>query len=239
MIKIKNLSRSFGQVKALDDFSVEIKKGELFGLIGPNGAGKSTLMKCLIGLLKPDQGEILIDGENAVENTISAKKRIGYAPEDPVLYDYLTGTEFLEFIADLRKVPREASQERTMSLLQNFGLEGKANQLVADYSHGMKQKISLAAALIAKPEILLLDEPMSALDPESIFWFKNHLQQLCESGVTVIFSSHILDTVEKICDRVGIIHRGKMVACDTIEALRRKSGGHASLEEIFMHLISK
>ncbi|NIA31015.1 MAG: ATP-binding cassette domain-containing protein [Actinobacteria bacterium] len=239
MIKIENLSRSFEQVRALDDFSVEIKRGELFGLIGPNGAGKSTLMKCLIGLLKPDKGEILIDGENAVENSISVKKRIGYAPEDPVLYDYLTGMEFLEFITDLRKVPREISGEKIKSLLQNFGLEGKANQLIADYSHGMKQKISLAAALIAEPDILLLDEPTNALDPESIFWFKNHLQQLCESGVTIIFSSHILDTVEKICDRVGIIHRGKMVACDTIKALRRKFGGNVSLEDIFMHLISK
>jgi len=151
----------------------------------------------------------------------------------------LTGTEFLEFIADLRKVPREISGEKIKSLLQNFGLEGKANQLVADYSHGMKQKISLAAAFITEPEILLLDEPTNALDPESIFWLKNYLQKLCVAGTTIVFSSHILDTVEKICDRVGIIHKGRMVVCDTIEALRRKSGGNTSLEEIFMHLISK
>ncbi len=239
MIKIKSLFRSFEQVIALDDFSVEIEKGELFGLIGPNGAGKSTLLKCMVGLLKPDHGEILINGENAVANSIETKKLIGYAPEEPALYDYMTGMEFLEFIADLRQVPREIAQTKTGLLLQNFGLEEKANELIADYSHGMRQKISVAAALIAAPEILLLDEPTNAMDPESIFWFKSHLRKLCEEGVTVIFSSHILDTVEKICDRVGIIHRGKMLACDTIDALCPKSGENASLEEIFMHLISK
>ena len=216
--------------------SLTVNKGELFGLIGPNGAGKSTLLQCIIGLLNQDSGEIRIehgsedDGENI-------KSQIGYAPEEPVLYPYLTGREFLTFIAEIRKLP-PFSNIWMEEYFQEFGLTEKADELISDYSFGMKQKLSLAASMIFGPKILLLDEPTNALDPESIFHFKNRLMAAKESGVTIIFSSHILETVEKICDRIGIIHKGKLAACDTIEGFY-KFYNSFSLENIFMQIVDK
>jgi ABC-2 type transport system ATP-binding protein len=234
MIKVDKIVKRYDKVIALDELSLSVNKGELFGLIGPNGAGKSTLLQCIIGLLKQDAGEILVDIN---QNADSNKKHIGYAPEEPVLYPYLTGREFLQFIAEIRNLPVSYT-EWVDDFFQEFGLQAKADELISDYSHGMKQKISLAASMIFGPQILLLDEPTNALDPESIFHFKDRLLAAKDKGVTIIFSSHILDTVEKICDRIGIIQNGKLVACDTISGFFN-SYKSKSLEDIFMHIVNE
>ena len=236
MVYVNKLSKSYEKIVALDGLSLTVNKGELFGLIGPNGAGKSTLLQCIIGLLKPDSGEIKVENLTVAGDLEIIKKQTGYAPEEPVLYPYLTGREFLQFISEIRSLPSSA-KFWIDDFFQEFGLVEKADILISDYSHGMKQKISLAASLIFNPDVLLLDEPTNALDPESIFHFKNRLLSAREQGVTIVFSSHILDTVEKICDRVGIINKGKMVACDTLDGLRG-SFNNQSLEEIFMQIVT-
>ncbi len=239
MIEITNLHKSYDGVKALDGLSLKIEEGELFGLIGPNGAGKSTLLKSLIGLIKPETGEIRVYGIDALASALQIKALIGYAAEEPALYEYLTGREFLEFVGKLRNIAKEQLAQRIEALLGDFSMQEKADELIADYSHGMRQKISLSAALLADTRLLLLDEPTNGLDPVSAFRLKQMLQDRCAGGTTIVFSSHILDTVEKICHRVGIIHRGKIVACDSVENLRDSTGSQGSLEDVFMSLVRK
>jgi ABC-2 type transport system ATP-binding protein len=237
LIEIADLHKSYDGVKALDGLTLRIDQGELFGLIGPNGAGKSTLLKSLVGLVKPEKGSIQINGKDLMTDAHSAKAMIGYAPEQAVLYEYLSGREFLEFIGGLRGIDKNLLAERIEVFLDTFDLQIKANELIADYSHGMRQKISLSAALLPETDILLLDEPTNGLDPESAFRFKKILQMRCAKGATIIFSSHVLDTVEKICSRVGIIHCGKMIACDSVAGLREIGGKQKSLEEVFMSIL--
>lgn len=239
MIEISDLYKSYDGVRALDGFSLKIKEGEFFGLIGPNGAGKSTLLKSLVGLIKPESGEIRISGINALADGMQTKTIIGYAAEEPALYEYLTGREFLEFVGGLRNIAEEQLTRRIEELLDSFSMKEKAEELVADYSHGMRQKISLSAALLAETKVLLLDEPTNGLDPESAFHLKQMLQDRCAGGTTIVFSSHVLDTVEKICHRVGIIHRGKIVACDSVENLRTLTGSEQSLENVFLSLVKR
>jgi len=239
MIEIRDVRKSYDGVKALDGLSLKIEAGELFGLIGPNGAGKSTLLKSLVGLIRPEAGEIRIAGLDALTHTQQCKSQIGYAAEEPVLYEYLTGREFLEFVGKLRNISEGRLARRIEELLDDFGMQDKAGELIADYSHGMRQKISLAAALIAETKLLLLDEPTNGLDPESAHRFKQILQDRCAGGATIVFSSHVLDTVEKICHRVGIIHQGKIVACDSVENLRRLTGSEQSLENVFLSLVKR
>jgi len=218
---------------------MEIRKGELFGLIGANGAGKSTLLKIIVGLLAPDQGEVTVGDVDVLQNPVQARKLIGYSPEEPILYDYLTGREFLEFVGKLRGMEKDRLDQRIAFLLGEYLLSDKADELIADYSHGMKQKISLCAALLPEPEVLLLDEPTNGLDALTAIRFKQHIRSLCNSGITVVFSSHVLETVEKISDRVGIIKHGKIVACDTLDALRESVGGGRTLEDIFIKLVQE
>jgi len=237
MIRIHELYKSYDGVQALRGLSLQIKRGELFGLIGVNGAGKSTLLKILIGLLKPDSGHVTVADMDISTEPVRVKKMIGYVPEELILYDYLTGFEFLEFVARLRGIKGDIVDKKIRNLLADFSITDKANELIADYSHGMKQKISLCAAMLGEPEILLLDEPTNGLDAESAIRFKQRLREMCDAGVTVVFSSHILDTVEKISNRIGIIHHGQIVACDTMENLRKVVGPGKSLEDIFISLI--
>ncbi len=239
MIEISDLYKSYDGVRALDGLSLKIKEGEFFGLIGPNGAGKSTLLKSLVGLIKPESGEIRISGINALADGMQTKTIIGYAAEEPALYEYLTGREFLEFVGGLRNIAEEQLTRRIEELLDSFSMKEKAEELVADYSHGMRQKISLSAALLAETKVLLLDEPTNGLDPESAFRLKQMLQDRCAGGTTIVFSSHVLDTVEKICHRVGIIHQGKIVACDSVENLRTLTGSEQSLENVFLSLVRR
>ena len=236
MIIIDKLVKSYDKVKALDELSLSVETGEMLGLIGPNGAGKSTFLRCIIGMLFPDSGTITVGDSNSERDIKQIKSIVGYAAEEPALYPYLTGREFLEFVSQVRGLSETVANKWMDEFFTEFGLYTKANELISDYSHGMRQKISLAAAMIFGPKLLLLDEPTNALDPESIFHFKQRLKQMREKGTTIIFSSHILDTVEKICDRVAIINKGKIIVCDTVDKLK-SSENNKSLEDIFMNLV--
>ncbi len=237
MIEIKDLHKSYERVQALANINLSIRDGELIGIIGANGAGKSTLLKCLTGLVMPDQGSILINGLDAMQQRQEIKSLIGYAPEAAELYPYLTGREYLDFIADMHQMPRQVKSDRILHYLSLFDMAEKADLLIDDYSHGMRQKISLSAAMISQPSILVVDEPTNGLDPESVIHFKQELQTFIARGCTILFSSHILDTVEKICHRVAVLHQGRLLTCATMAELRQRAQGHGSLEELFMALV--
>lgn len=233
MIEIKALEKSYGQVRALDRIDLKIRPGEILGLVGPNGAGKSTLLHCMVGLLNPDAGRI--DWGELGNREQEVKRYIGFAPEEPALYPYLTGREFLNFVADIHGI--ENSADWVEQFFKEFAMQEKADQLIATYSHGMRQKVSLAGAMLFEPRLLLLDEPTNGLDPESLFHLKKRLLAVREKGNTVLFSSHILETVERLCDRIAIINWGKIVLCGTLEQLKTEMAT-GSLEEIFIQAIS-
>jgi len=237
MIEIKNVSKSYnkGTVKAVDDLNLTVKKGEIFGFLGPNGAGKTTTIKMIVGLLNPDGGTICIDGLDNRKKTLEAKAHIGYVPDNPNLYDRLTGTEYLNFIADVYQVPTKERKERIAYYLNMFDLKDAASDLIKSYSHGMKQKIALMGALIHNPSVLILDEPMVGLDPKSAHLLKEQMREHCDKGNIAFFSTHILEVAEKLCDRIGIIHKGKLIAIGTMDELRR-GDNKDSLENIFLEL---
>ncbi|MGH7451992.1 MAG: ABC transporter ATP-binding protein [bacterium] len=237
MITIKNLHKTFEHVQAVKDVSFAVEKGTLCGLLGPNGAGKSTLFKIMMGLLEPDAGEIELAGARAIFGESEYKRKIGYAPETAILYEYLTGREFLNFIAAAKQVSAAKRGEEIQHWLAFFDLTGKADELIINYSHGMRRKISLSAAFLGAPEILLLDEATNGLDPESSFRLKEYLREFCNSGGTVLFSSHIIETVEHLCDRIIILHQGQVLremARNEWEGLRRQE---SSLEQAFIALV--
>lgn len=237
MIDISNISKSYnkGSVKAVDNLNLKVKKGEIFGFLGPNGAGKTTTIKMIIGLLNPDGGSILIDGTDIRKNPIEAKKKMGYVPDNPNLYERLTGTEFLNFMADVYQVPGDLRKKRIEYYLNMFELNDAASDLIKSYSHGMKQKIALTGALVHDPAVWILDEPMVGLDPKSAHLLKNQMREHCDKGNTVFFSTHILEVAEKLCDRIGIIHKGKLIAIGTVDELRQ-GDNKDSLENIFLEL---
>lgn len=240
MIDIQSISKSYnkGSVKAVDNLNLEIKKGEIFGFLGPNGAGKTTTIKMIVGLLNPDVGTILIDGTDIRKDPIEAKKKIGYVPDNPDLYERLTGTEYLNFMADIYQVPVDLRRQRIENYLNMFELNDAASDLIKSYSHGMKQKIALTGALIHNPSVWILDEPMVGLDPKSSHLLKNQMREHCDSGNTVFFSTHVLEVAEKLCDRIGIIHKGRLIAIGTIDELRQ-GDMKESLENIFLELTEK
>lgn len=237
MIDIRNVSKSYnkGSVKAVDTLNLQIRKGEIFGFLGPNGAGKTTTIKMIVGLLNPDGGTIMIDGTDIQKDPIEAKKKIGYVPDNPNLYERLTGTEYLNFMADIYQVPVDLRRQRIENYLNMFELNDAAGDLIKSYSHGMKQKIALTGALIHNPSVWILDEPMVGLDPKSAHLLKSQMREHCDNGNTVFFSTHILEVAEKLCDRIGIIHRGKLIAIGTIDELRQ-GDMMESLENIFLEL---
>lgn len=237
MITVKSISKSYGTVQALNDISFALATGSLCGLVGPNGAGKSTLFKLLMGLLEADTGEIRIFDETIRFGETAYKNKIGYAPENPILYDYLTGLEFLHFIASARRILEAIRRDEIQRWIEFFNLSSKAGELIKNYSHGMRRKMSLCAALIGTPEILLLDEATNGLDPESSFKFKEYLKEFCNNGGTVLFSSHIIETVEHLCDRIIILHQGKIrreLNRDEWQGLREQG---SSLEQLFIALV--
>lgn len=240
MIEIKNLSKSYnkGTVKAVDNLNLNVKRGEIFGFLGPNGAGKTTTIKMMVGLLNPDEGSIVINGYDNQKQPLDAKKSIGYVPDNPDVYERLTGIEYLNFMADVYKVPADVRSEKIGYFLDMFELSDAAADLIKSYSHGMKQKIVLTGALVHSPEIWVLDEPMVGLDPKSAHLLKGLMREHCDKGNSVFFSTHIMEVAEKLCDRIGIIHKGKLVAIGTLDELRR--GDQAdSLENIFLELTEK
>jgi len=240
MISIRNVSKSYnrGTVKAVDNLNLNVEKGEIFGFLGPNGAGKTTTIKMMTGLLNPDEGIIEINGTDIRKNPIKAKENIGYVPDNPNLYERLTGTEYLNFMADVYRVPAKDRRERIEYFLEMFGLKDAASDLIKSYSHGMKQKIAITGALIHDPAVWILDEPMVGLDPKSSHLLKEQMRKHCSKGNTVFFSTHILEVAEKLCDRIGIIHKGKLIAIGTMDELRH-GDNKDSLENIFLELTEK
>ncbi|WP_164669861.1 ABC transporter ATP-binding protein [Virgibacillus doumboii] len=236
-IKLINLSKTYRRHKAVKELNLEVGKGELFGFLGPNGAGKTTTIKMLTGLLEPASGSAEIAGINIWKDPIEAKKKIAYVPDQPNLYPKLTGWDYLEFIASVFQISQEKFQSKSKELLQIFNLTDQANDLIESYSHGMKQKIAICGALVHEPDVLFLDEPTVGLDPKSARSLKNLLRELCDNGMTAFVSTHILEIAEQMCDRVGIILDGDIIALGTMDELK-SSGGDAqqSLEDIFLEL---
>ena len=239
MIELVQLSKTYnkGKVQAVRNLSLKVQKGELFGFLGPNGAGKTTTIKMIAGLLRQDNGQVLLNGIDARREPLKAKSLVGYCPDDPVLYDKMTGIRFLSFIADVFGVPAERRAARIQELAETFELKEALGDIIASYSHGMRQKMSLIAALLHDPEIFILDEPIVGLDPRAAFTLKETMRGLCSKGRTVFFSTHIMEVAERLCDRVGIISHGELVAAAPLEELRRKAGEEsATLEKLFLEM---
>jgi ABC-2 type transport system ATP-binding protein len=238
MIEISGVTKSYnrGAIRALDSLDLTIKDGEIFGFLGPNGAGKTTLIKLITGILNPDQGSILINSRSIHEHPIECKMQIGYVPDDPNLFLRLTGLEYLNFMADIYLVSREERQGRIKSLLERFDLYDAAGDLIQSYSHGMKQKVVLVGALLHSPPVWILDEPMTGLDPRSSFTLKEMMREHADAGKTVFFSTHVLEVAEKLCDRVAIINRGRIVFCGTREEIHEHFRCDQSLESLFLEL---
>ncbi|MBY0027429.1 ABC transporter ATP-binding protein [Priestia aryabhattai] len=236
-ISLSNVSKSYGSHKAVKDLNLTVESGELFGFLGPNGAGKTTTIKMMTGLLEPSSGSIDVCGINVWNSPIEAKRKIAYVPDQPTLYLKLTGMEYLQFIASIFKLSADEFEKRSNKWLSLFQLEERANELIEGYSHGMKQKIALCGALLHNPEIIFLDEPTVGLDPKSARTLKNLLRSLCDNGVTVFITTHILEIAEQLCDRIGIILDGEVIALGSMKELREQANNDQStLEDIFLNL---
>jgi ABC-2 type transport system ATP-binding protein len=235
MLELKNVSKHFAGIPAVDKVSFTAHPGEVTGYLGPNGSGKSTTMKMITGLIERTYGEIYFDGRRVDDNLIAYKRRIGYVPEEPYLYNHLSGAEYLTMVAQLRDLPERESAERIDGLLRMLSLYDDRHASIAGYSKGMRQKVLIAAALLHNPDLVLLDEPFSGLDVASALMLRSLIQELAARGKVVLFSSHELDTVERVSARVIILHRGKLVADDTIEHLRSLMA-LPTLEGIFSQL---
>jgi ABC-2 type transport system ATP-binding protein len=232
MIEIKNLTKKYGEKYAVNNLSLKINDGEILAFIGHNGAGKTTTIKCLMGIIEFDEGDILIDGKSIKEKPIECKKIMAYVPDNPDLYDNLKAIEFVNFICDIYEVPLEKRKERIEKYSKLFEIDTELNNPISSYSHGMKQKIALIAALCHDPKILVMDEPFVGLDPEAVFNMKQIMKDLCSEGKIVFFSTHILDVAEKLCDKVAIIKNGKLVKVGTMKEVK----GDSSLESVFLEL---
>ncbi len=237
LIKTNGLTKRFGPSTAVNNLNLEIKGGEIYGFLGPNGAGKTTTIKMLTGLLEPSAGEIFICGYEIIKNPTQAKALMAYVPDQPRVYGKLTAWEFLDLVSNLYRMPRDISRKRAEYLLSMFGLADRGNELLEGYSHGMRQKVVLAAALIHQPRVILMDEPTVGLDPRSARLLKDLLQELAQQGVAIFLSTHILEIAERMCHRVGILKEGQLLAQGSPAELRQLTGhGEESLEDIFLEL---
>ena len=241
MIELTNVSKSYNRnkVKAVDNLTLTVKPGEIFGFLGPNGAGKTTTIKMTVGLLRPDAGRILVEGYDVTVDSLKAKQITTYVPDYPAIYERLTGLEYLNFIGDVYGVPKEARIERIQRWLDVFELAQVITNPIQSYSHGMKQKIVLTASLLPAPRIMILDEPLVGLDPRAAYQLKDLFREHCEQGKTLLFSTHIMEVAEKLCDRIGIIHNGRLIACGTMQELKALGQAEQSLESIFLELTEK
>ena len=237
-IAVRGLTKVFGQKTAVDGLTLDVARGRFFGFLGPNGAGKSTTIKMLTGLLRPTAGEIVIEGRPLDRDLLGIKRLIGVLPEELPLYERLTGEEYLHFAGRMYGLSREETRGRTAELLQFLSLTEERAKLIVDYSQGMRKKIALAAALIHSPRVLFLDEPLNGIDPVSGRVVTDLLRRLASKGVTLFFTSHVLDVVERLCDEVAIIDRGRIVAQGTLDEIRAGAGRDASLEDVFLKLVS-
>ena len=236
MIELTNVTKRYGTKLAVDNLSLTVAGGELFAFLGPNGAGKTTTIKMLCGLLFPTSGAVRVGGFDVVADGDQARRLISYVPDQPFLYEKLTGREFLQFVADLYGMPKDRAAERMQAVIDLFGLYEFVDDLTERYSHGMRQRTVFAAALLHEPKVLIVDEPTVGLDPRSIRHLKDLLRKQADSGVTVFLSSHSLDIVEQLADRIGIIDRGKLIGCGTLATLRAQASMHGSLEDVFLKL---
>ena len=237
MIKIENVSKSYVKgKKSIDNLKLEIKDGEIFGFLGPNGAGKTTTIKMITGILNPDEGDLFIDGKSIIKEPIDAKKQFGFVPDSPDMFLKLKGIEYLNFLADIYEIPSEKRKEKIESLTKKFEIYDNLNSEIQSYSHGMRQKIVICGALLSNPKNWILDEPMTGLDPKSSFDLKAMMREHRDNGNTVFFSTHVLEVAEKLCDRVGIINKGKLVFVGTFEEMKNKFKENKSLEDLFLEI---
>ncbi len=237
MIKMNNLTKRYGRTLAVDRLSLSVESGEIFGFIGPNGAGKTTTIRMLAGVLIPTEGEVVIGGVSMAREPVAAKRAIGFIPDRPFLYEKLTGMEFLRFSADLYGVGDGLFREKAEKLLIRFSLYDWADELIEAYSHGMRQRLVIASALLHDPRVIIVDEPMVGLDPAGIRLVKDLLKELARQGTTVFMSTHTLTIAEDLCNRIGVIHRGRLIALGTTRDLRGTASlERGDLEEVFLRL---
>jgi ABC-2 type transport system ATP-binding protein len=236
LIETDHLVKRYGDKIAVNDVSLYVQGGEIFGFLGPNGAGKTTTIKTIVGLLRPSSGTVRVAGHNVETEPLQAKAASGYVPDEPSLYPKLSARELLHFVGDLYEMDRAPIQRRIEELLRLFDLAEAGDDLIESYSHGMRQKTALAAALMHDPQVLVLDEPTVGLDPKSARLIKDMLRQMADRGAAVFLSTHILEIAERMCDRIGIIHRGELVAAGTMSELRALGQGATNLEDIFLGL---
>ena len=232
MLRIENLTKVYGQHKAVDSLSLHIAPGEIYGFIGHNGAGKTTTLKACCGILRFDDGEIYINGKSIKEEPVACKRDIAYIPDNPDLYEFLSGIKYLNFIADIFGVSKQEREERINKYADMFELTGDLAQPISAYSHGMKQKLAIISALIHSPKLLIMDEPFVGLDPKAAHILKGLMRELCDNGGAIFFSTHVLEVAEKLCDKVAIIKNGKLIVSGPMEQVK----GDASLENVFLEL---
>ena len=232
MLKIEHLTKAYGEKKAVDDLNLHIAPGEIYGFIGHNGAGKTTTLKSVAGILQFDAGEIYIDGISIKENPLECKRRFAYIPDNPDLYDYMTGIKYLNFIADIFSVGANERQARIRKYADAFELTADLAQPIAAYSHGMKQKLAIIAAWLHEPKLILMDEPFVGLDPKASHLLKEMMREVCDEGGAIFFSTHVLEVAEKLCDKVAIIKSGRLIRSGAMEEVK----GDESLEDVFLEL---
>ena len=235
MLKIEQLTKIYGEKRAVDDLSLHIRPGEIYGFIGHNGAGKTTTIKACCGILNFEEGNIQIDGISVKENPLEFKKKLAYIPDNPDLYDFMTGIRYLNFIADIFGVNANDRQERIHKYADMFELTQDLAQPISAYSHGMKQKLAIISALIHEPKLIIMDEPFVGLDPKASHLLKETMHELCATGTAIFFSTHVLEVAEKLCDKVAIIKEGRLICSGTMEEVK----GDASLEEVFLEMEEK
>lgn len=232
MLKIENLTKKYGDKKAVDNLSLNINAGEIYGFIGHNGAGKTTTLKSIVGILAFDEGSIKIDGISIKDNPLECKKILAYIPDNPDIYEYMTGIKYLNFIADIFEIPSDIRKERIEKYATMFEISENLSQSISSYSHGMKQKLAIISAWIHSPKLILMDEPFVGLDPKASYTLKEMMHEHCEKGGAIFFSTHVLEVAEKLCDKVAIIKNGKLIKSGTMDEVK----GDESLEEVFLEL---
>ena len=232
MLKIKNLTKTYGHKKAVDDLSLHIESGSIYGFIGHNGAGKTTTLKAIVGIMNFDSGDIYIDGKSIKKDALACKKIMAYIPDNPDLYEYLTGIKYLNFICDVYGVDQEKRTERIKKYSDMFELSDSLGEVISAYSHGMKQKLAIIAALVHEPKLIIMDEPFVGLDPKATHLLKQLMRQMCDQGAAIFFSTHVLEVAEKLCDKIAIIKAGKLIVSGNTQDVI----GDESLEDVFLEL---
>ena len=232
MLNIQHLTKAYGDKKAVDDLSLHIAPGEIYGFIGHNGAGKTTTLKSIVGILQFDSGEITIDGISIKADPLACKRKIAYIPDNPDLYESMTGFKYINFIADIYRVDEKRKQQNVQKYADAFELTAELGNPISAYSHGMKQKLAIIAALVHEPKLMILDEPFVGLDPKAAHTLKGFMKELCANGGSIFFSTHVLEVAEKLCTKIAIIKNGELIRCGALEEVR----GDSSLEDLFLEL---